>query len=165
MSEGQDDKLAQQGSALWWMDLIETSRLLNVRSASLLHCSEWSRMFARWWCVLLPISSVLGINQTRPHIIFILADDLVSTQFCALRCVTWQNIHMGTACLILEECLATCCLRCTKLLTTLIRSRGTRVRSSYYIDIMIRKIVRGPKSLNNFTFTKFRYLACWWRRN
>ncbi|XP_023720420.1 arylsulfatase B-like isoform X1 [Cryptotermes secundus] len=33
-------------------------------------------MFARWWCVLSLISSVLGMNQTRPHIIFILADDL-----------------------------------------------------------------------------------------
>jgi hypothetical protein len=112
------------------MDLIETSRHSNAGSAALLRCSEGSRMFARWWCILLPISSVLGINQTRPHIIFILADDLVSTHFCTLRCVTWQNIHMGTAWLILEDCLATCCLRNTKLLTTLTRCRGTCMPNS-----------------------------------
>ncbi|KDR14503.1 arylsulfatase B-like [Zootermopsis nevadensis] len=33
-------------------------------------------MFTRWWCALLLFSSVLATNQTRPHIIFILADDL-----------------------------------------------------------------------------------------
>jgi len=70
------------------MDPIDTERqsgngpLLWISCTSkLIECwcsMSRTKMSGRWWWVLLLISSVLGTNQNRPHIIFILADDLVS---------------------------------------------------------------------------------------